>query len=100
MCDNHCREHCYNGDPQERVHYLERQLKEANERWRDSSSKAYWLEYEVKALRNKNHKAADEARFAYLLGKIDRQRKAIQAIQKKGWMPVLIIKEEEEDVAA
>lgn len=99
MCENHCRQHCYNGDPLERVHYLERQLKEARQQVSEYRSKSYWLDHEVQALRNKNRMKADEARFAYYQGKVERQRAAIQAIQKKGWMPVLIIREEEDAAA-
>lgn len=99
MCETHCSQHCYNGDPLERVHYLERQLKEARQQMIEYRAKSYWLDNEVKALRKKNRQEADDCRFAYWQGKVERQRQAINAIQKKGWMPTLIIREDE-DVAA
>jgi hypothetical protein len=85
---------CEDSDCVTRIKSLERQLRDAHERWSDKYNQAYYLELQLKAADTGNLEQALEFRTAYLQGKIDRQRRAIDRIQRKGWQPSFIIEEE------
>lgn len=97
MCEKKCTEHCYDGDEYDRVRFLEHRNRELAEELRLAKGEARVLKQEL------NHGIESEkypwwANYqhhrAYLMGKINRQAAVIRQLQKQGWQPKYLIKEE------
>ena len=78
----------------EQVAALRRQVTEQSESAMTYRAEAWFLKKEVAELRKGNWSAANEQRFQCLQNKVNRQRAAINKIQRRGWEPKYIIFEE------
>jgi predicted RNase H-like nuclease (RuvC/YqgF family) len=93
-----CTTHCYEGDYEDRVKRLERDLKYERERNRELSARLMALQRIEQALNRGKIQQVVEAQTYWLQEKIWKQRHMLNQLQRarKGFDPELIIHEPEE----